>query len=635
MIAVLEVTLRISENNTGLGSVPDDKYRHLLWTSLPAVIVSFVAVFFSSIDFNTRALSPYAQMIKGGSFKTSVNANLLDKTTPVVLFEAAVTRNIGVIGTTTAFLIASLLSIFTASVFSTVDVPVVDTVQLLSQDFFASSQFLPANESARGNFNTGQNSTVVPSLILNANMSFPAFTYQDMAFPSLSVAGLQDGLDVSGDIKFTTTIPATRARMDCKLIPDNLINVNLTLEASIDFGGAVNPLEISIIDDPANASITISTARGANGVSPKSPIKTFIDSNAFFGAADYVPYKNASSNTNQTAHYVYVWGRLSNADTNSTTLDSVSALTCNEVLRDVDVEVTFLGSSLLIDETQPPKPIESTDRPSSVAMEEAWNYNNMVNVSTPHLLDQFFTSLVQSQFAIPLEDLGLDDIVTRGAVADAIVAQHGIIRAQVTSTNLRRPTTNSTAEEDVSPEDVSGGSLGDATQFAYAARLESTGVGARRRVVQDLVTTRILQSLLAAMVLFTIIGWIAFPKPNILPRPPTSIASVAALLVDGNVFGFLGRGAEWQTADEVQAVFKDGLHVTAGFKLGWDKLRKRRREETLATWGMNGSVQKEKVFSISAMRTGGWGGGENVGLGLQARVGYGHRRFVRDWGWRQ
>ena len=153
--------------------------------------------------------------------------------------------------------------------------------------------------------------------------------------------------------------------------------------------------------------------------------------------------------------------------------------------------------------------------------------------------------------------------------------------------------------------------------------------------MQDLVTTRILQSLLAAMVFFTIIGWIAFPKPNILPRPPTSIASVAALLVDGNVFGFLGRGAEWQTADEVQAVFKDGLHVTAGFKLGWDKLRKRRREETLATWGMNGSVQKEKVFSISAMRTGGWGGGENVGLGLQARVGYGHRRFVSDWGWRQ
>jgi len=51
----------------------------------------------------------------------------------------------------------------------------------------------------------------------------------------------------------------------------------------------------------------------------------------------------------------------------------------------------------------------------------------------------------------------------------------------------------------------------------------------------------------------------------------------------------------------------------------------------LSVYGMG---EKGQVFGVSAIRTGGWGGGENVGLGLQARVGYAHRGHVRDWGWR-
>ena len=105
-------------------------------------------------------------------------------------------------------------------------------------------------------------------------------------------------------------------------------------------------------------------------------------------------------------------------------------------------------------------------------------------------------------------------------------------------------------------------------------------------------------------------------------------------LADGNIFGLLGRGAEWQSTGKLRAFFKDGMHVTMRFRVGWDQLRRRRREETLATWGMNGSCPKDQVFAISAVRTGGWGGGEGVGLGLQARVGYAHRSHVRDWGWR-
>ncbi|QBZ65087.1 hypothetical protein PoMZ_06791 [Pyricularia oryzae] len=149
----------------------------------------------------------------------------------------------------------------------------------------------------------------------------------------------------------------------------------------------------------------------------------------------------------------------------------------------------------------------------------------------------------------------------------------------------------------------------------------------QRRLRQDEAATRLLQVLLALVFVGSAGLWFLTPRRRIgiLPRlhseSPLSIASVAAVLADGNVVGMLGRGAEWKTLKELELMFRDGLHVTMRFRLGWDEARGRTK-------------RKQDAFGISAIRTGGWGGGESVGLGMQARVGYWQRGFVRDWGWR-
>ncbi|TLS27587.1 hypothetical protein PpBr36_04165 [Pyricularia pennisetigena] len=168
-----------------------------------------------------------------------------------------------------------------------------------------------------------------------------------------------------------------------------------------------------------------------------------------------------------------------------------------------------------------------------------------------------------------------------------------------------------------------------ATFDTRAVALQSTDPTEQnqRRMRQDEAATRLLQVLLVLVLVGSTALWCLTPRRRIgiLPRlhseSPLSFASIAAMLADGNVVGMLGRGAEWKTLRELELMFRDGLHVTMRFRLGWDEARGRTK-------------RKQDAFGISAIRTGGWGGGESVGLGMQARVGYWQKACVRDWGWR-
>ncbi|KAK3322927.1 hypothetical protein B0H66DRAFT_620890, partial [Apodospora peruviana] len=60
--------------------------------------------------------------------------------------------------------------------------------------------------------------------------------------------------------------------------------------------------------------------------------------------------------------------------------------------------------------------------------------------------------------------------------------------------------------------------------------------GPRRHVIQDPTATRVMQGPLGAMLLCSLLSWALARQTAVLPRPPTSIASAFALLVDGNIY---------------------------------------------------------------------------------------------------
>ncbi len=706
MIAGLEVTLRLSAKNGGLRNIIPGSQLHFVWTMVPALLMTVVAVFYATTDFHVRSLAPFAALARAkGAPIATMTCSLADRTTAMALYQAVRARNVAVAGAAAAVMVATLLPVFASSLFAALTIPISSDVQLITQDFFSNSTNPPpgvktsAAAAPTSSCSSCLDGMTLASLVLDRNLSYPAFTFEDLAFPTLSIIPLI-GVNGTDDLETTATVPAVRSSMTCQFFAQSDIGVNLT--TSYRIGSIANPLRIDLPGEPSqgtselqSSTLVIGTAVSpTNGSSPATS-KPAIDTNALFGAAAYRPLQAADGSV--VTHWVYAWGRLNGADTNQTTVQTISALACNETMQQLDVYVRLEGAMLAINpDRMVPQRMEATAKPSDAALSTTLNYTSLSSNLTgdttraaANLLDSFFTSLVSSQYAIPVADLGVSASggsttgvgLQNNTVAAAIVRQHGIIRAQVVNTFNRQPTTASSRSSDIFPLDAAGKTpIGNATQLAFRGHLTSVTDG-KRRLIQDAPTTRVLQSLLGAVLLFSVVSWAAFPgalerRPGgsrALPRPATSIASVAALLVDGNVFAFFGRGPEWQTAEELPGALRNGLHVTADFTLGWTHARRRWRGRSMAlaqqgqrpgtsvgggseggnnraasVYGAYGPYEQygafgrdtsddgqQELFGINATRTGGWGGGENVGLGLQARVGYAQRRFVYNWGQRK
>jgi hypothetical protein len=606
LIVSLELILYFSQRNAGIGYATDDTYQHYLWTLGPAFLFAIPALYFASTDLTTRSLAPFATLSRGSSFEESMMTQYANKTGIAAIYQAFRMRNLAVIGSTAALLVSSLFTIFSATLYSASTILPPADVNLNRLDFFSENPTVPSSTFCIG----CQNGTMLASLILGANMSYPALTYTDLIYPNLTLSSISADFMPPDHLRILATVPVHRSSMACRKFRQSELTLNIT-QASFTV----------VMGSESSGVMTINTTEFMEAsIEPSTlPSQTYFG----MGQAGAIDVGNGS-----LSRWLYAWGQIATSGTEQVTILAVSALACNESMEQVNAQTSFIGSNLVIDSHAPPVPDEATVVPIPLLLGDTLMYSELASPSTPYLLDGFFGNLVSSRFAIPVTSLA--DPGMLDAVASAITQQHKIIRAQIVNAENRQPILATSQLE-------TRGTT--ASNMVVPATLTSSALrsGTPSRVVQDPVATRILQGLLAVALLLSIVSWAALPKPNILPRSPTSIASVAALLADGNLFGLLGRAAEWQQPSSSLAVFfRDGLHVTMGFQLSWERLRRRRREETLANWGMmSGNSQAEgQAFAIRAVRTGGWGGGEGAGLGLQARVGHAHRGFVKDWGWR-
>ncbi|KAJ0161212.1 hypothetical protein CTA2_6595, partial [Colletotrichum tanaceti] len=534
MMVSLEVVLRISKANSGVTTIKANTDRHFLWTTGTGVVFGLVVLYLAAADCATRCLAPYAKLKEGGSFETTVDVDLLDKSKPMILYDAVKSRNIAVVFTTTALLVASLLATFSGALYSTTPIPSTRPVSLKALDSFV---------NASSPCPTCTTDTLLASLILDANLTFPSFTFEDLNFNSLQLTEQLDVKDGPGTI--LATLPAIRSRLACRLYPQSEINTNFTLPDLPTQQLSSQVMKIGIAGEPCVDPSIKSSAVLPPGVS----------SSSVFGVAT-----PRSATSTQCSDFTYVWGQL--ADSMPSQVGYISAMGCNETLETVMASVRLTGPSLHVDPTYPPVLQEDTARPVTLNL-LALQYGLLANLATGNQLDPFFSSLVSSRFAVPAGSLGDPGLGKSGLVADAIVRQHGILRAQNLNVNSRRRV------PDVAAQDV------------IPAMLESTSVTSLRRLVQDSASTRIIQSVLALLIGLTLVAWLLTPGTDlILPRNPCSIASIAALLADGNVFGFLGRGAEWQATEEMKRSFLDGSH-SMGFKMGYERVRRRRGAEDL------------------------------------------------------
>jgi hypothetical protein len=583
LIALLEVSLRKSQHSNGLAEIaPGDTIFNYVWSFGPAIVSQALSDYHSSVDFVARTRQPLKNMSKqhGASYASTVGLELVDRSLPSSVIAAIKTKSFAPLCTTAAGLLAASLTVISASLFGTKSTQLSSNNQLRQLDSFTRHLETPYNCNDWG--------YIAGPLILTKNMSYSAFTYEDLVLPRLTLEQPFAGNGTLGTspssstfFNVTAKVAALRARLECQFYDASMVRPYIPTGMSL--------VEVTIGGVDHNSSCWVSSANFDKGLGGTSELTVGLA--AIGGRPSTLDMDATTMGEGCAADYIFAWGTVSTASPQRT---SMVAYGCNETIEAVEADVHLLGPDLRIDTSIPPvvgndtarttpiRPHRTISRSVQGHAEEDIYMGSLPNIvpAGPPTVDQFFRFMTapESRFSTPLAVVA--DPTQKDRVADAIRRQHGIIRAQGLSADYRRPFESlDTVKLDLnSPNFVYNGTEWAAAPAGPALiNATVTDPQGRTRLTQDAGSTRILQGFLAGILLFSVAGWALLSAESwvadgedkkardlaVWGRSPTCIASVMALLAESNVFDFLS--CDLAVPGESDEKVFEGCR----FKLGW------------------------------------------------------------------
>ncbi|KFA65635.1 hypothetical protein S40285_05344 [Stachybotrys chlorohalonatus IBT 40285] len=374
LIIGIWLTLTIKKGAGNRFDAPDDMY--FLWTSLVTLIFVATAALIACIDFDSRRLTPTLKLLsRDCSFDESLDLAYINEFGIQTMFKAMQFGDWGVFLTTCIAFLAWLLPICSAGLFVASQVEDITTAELQPQTFFQSNV-----ESLE----LGPNSSLVQDVLIDRTPSFPAWTYEDLAFPILQLQADEDDWAAS-DRRISAIVPATRAVLECQ---------------TVDFvGESARDMQCQPLDSDDEV-----------GICADHPI---------IGLAAL-----SCEGLPTEATFNYVWGSCDD--------EFLAVLMCNERVDVMDVQATFEGDDLAISTQSFPIRDEGSSQAANITLPVAGVYELLEDVESEddgmEGLDSFFTTLVMSRLDVSLTRLGSSQ--RSNAVTEAIRQQHSIIRAQ-------------------------------------------------------------------------------------------------------------------------------------------------------------------------------------------------------------
>ncbi|XXG97848.1 Sigma-adaptin 3A [Hypoxylon texense] len=596
-VATLEVMLQRSVRHQGLWDVQDETYLHYAWTVLPAAIVSLLSLSLTSISSQTRLLAPYHSLIHVAPIDSSLDMDLLRPLMPRALLQQIQTRSLDALATSVAALVSSAFTIGVAALFQLEILPVSSPIQLRTTSTLAMTC-----DVRRGDFicppsddnDPGKTLSILmgASLILESNLSYTSLSYENLVFPGFALEQ-----PVTENTAINAVIPAARHRLTCHWYTNSDVNATLFYNQSVSY----NYGQQLVLSDGLAFNISGEDCAVQRNPALQSTAAFMIDDpqEGFFASAIDLRGNDEFG----CSSFLYIWGRYS-ALTNTPEI-SASALGCNATTETVDVDVSLMGPQLQLDPSRPPQPIESTLQSYDLYyLSGFYTYNSLHSLPllrNDTTFDPFFEQLVTSRYAIPISSIG--DPSQAQAVKDAIIFQHGIIAAQYLSAsdrweNIPPPDPSNASALPIFPS-ISG--LTPTTDTGVYSAVASDPYG-RRRLVQDPASTRVVEALLLAALVLSLLGWVLGPRKAVLPRSPTSVASVLALLAGGDVLDYMYKddGGDWQTVEDAKAVFPKGCKFWMGW--GWAGASKGEKEQRFGIWMVPNPANYSSRSSPSATR---------------------------------
>lgn len=510
VIVALEVLLQASQKNDGLGDVSNSEYIHYLWTLVPALLMFSIRLCFGSVDGNTRLLAPYAYLRRsaGATFDQSMSIDFQNALDTTVLVRAARTRHFAVLATTLATFATSFLTIITSGLFSPLEFPRYITTEFDRHDTFNryptySYAFRPYPVAASRDMLPDGDSIATAQYILQENLTYPRWTYEALAFPKLNLTDRAEK-PISNNSFVDIWVPALRDAPVCHLLTG--LNHSATISKPED-SYSNDGYEYYVKFDAPEFSCT-PYAGNRTWMLENTVILPLNDSGIFARSKSSGCGNEKSFGGDINDWTGFYWGSFENA-----TLSHLAALLCVSSAETVNTLTRFQLPDFDIHEDHPPVPDEST-------------VTRYPDLPVPYTeMEGFFQALTTGRYAIPWESLG--DPSETDKVADAIKFHSNIYRAQEFNGFSRTSSTS--------------------VHVSYPGKIFS---GTRLRLVQDPVSTRILEGLLALILILGILGSTLINTDHVLPKSPSSIAAIASLLADSNILAWYESAAEGRANDD-------------------------------------------------------------------------------------
>lgn len=535
LIAVLEVTYQVSHRYNGIADVSPDSYIHYSWVYVPAVVMLGIRAIFDTVDFTARVFQPYCTLRRRSARpERSIFVDYLAKTSIHAFYEGLSKHHFGVVCTSAIMFMAPFLMIVTSGLFTSEHVYQITPVTIDRLDWFnasALSSSAPITTKA----------DLVSSLLMETNLDYPGGTLNGLAFPTVALPASVRAAGPSNTLQ--TRLPALRGVLNCSLVPaEKILMVRLDSSGFFLIG----------VDLGAQCADGGETVSGPNGqpynISYTTAMAEGVNNGSYFGLFNFNLF-----HTGDCPPFMACYGQA-----NGTSLDNVNVMTCIPQVEQVDVDTTFSLpdyhiTSAAVDEASASSFVQDTslldNRDIRSAVQDSINTNE-------YYYDNVFSVLVHGSRKI--QGTAIMDFMgagNAGRISAALSNLFSIVSAQIFNFDVRISSPPSTALSN------------DTTSLAINGTLRSMG---RTRLQQSLTSTRILDGLLAAMIICVALSFLLMSTDKILPLNPCSIAARASLLAGSQMLnpksGLLPPGSEWCDDRYLRARF---AHEGKTFSLRW------------------------------------------------------------------
>jgi hypothetical protein len=577
-IATIEALYQRSCRLDGIAAVSMDDYIRYAWVYVPALVIWALNSCFESVYTLSTILHPYNVLRRRDAEAEEVlTDNLMGKILIENTWSALLNKRFAVLFASLTVLLGAILPIAVAGLYVPDLIEQSVPVSLQQKSWFNASQGFYS--SFRSDGLGSANGNPIPYLILYNNMTFPRGTYGTYALgePDL-LAGVTSTYNGSGSY-VTVPVPAVRGRSNC------------TIASPGDINAAFYPDPYELVISQTYLQVNQTLANGCWNFAGELLLNSerMQHNNYYFGkitgvwaarlttedfersiqengTVDQATYHGERIFPTQCPRATIMFGKVTYQNTTNNqndTLADITVLQCWPYVERVLLNTTFSLSTMDIKSANP-LPRDSVSNSDSFFSEaEIMQYAGFPlvprqkvkpfaeyfapvitpNTSTTYVFDQFVEPLVWGRGGVPVAEL----LTNPKRLVERVDEVYGIVMAQLYNRKAR---------------------VELATPDAQAVLNGTIFTRNKYRVVQSLISTRILEAVLAAMFVCCAIAFSIIKPKGLLPQNPCSIGAAASFLAGSKMLdrSVIPKGSEFLSDKDMM---KEGLFKGLKFRLGW------------------------------------------------------------------